>query len=134
MLLVKDRLIVAVLGEDYISCTNIVSLLIPGILAQSVTLILVGDLLGSRNLRPVLTSGLLCFVVMTTLDLVLIPRGGFLAAALASAIAYAAQAAHLLSHHCTRHRLEALSYLIVRPADVHALRRNVSRSFGGAQP
>jgi len=113
ILLVKDTLIDAVLGDGYAACANVVTLTLPGIVAQSLTLVLMADLLGRGRLRPVIVSALLSFVLMVGLDLMWIAHYGINAAAVASTLAYGAQCVFLLRHHAAATHERAGRYLFV---------------------
>ncbi len=117
ILLVKDPAILRIFGENYATCSNVVTLLLPGIMAQSLTLILVGDMLGKQQLGDVLRSAILCFVIMVGLDLVAIPSWGVLGAAAISTLAYASQAIFLLVRHARAHGQQLSRYLLVHRAD-----------------
>lgn len=134
ILLVKDPIIVNVFGDSFATCSNVVTLLLPGILAQSLTLLLVGDFLGKKDLGVVLYSGVACFVVMVGLDLWWIPMWGVLGAAAASAIAYASQTALLLHRHAAHQGLGVARYLLAGRDDWHLLRGRMRAARSGGLP
>jgi len=131
ILVVKDAVIMKVFGDRFATCSNVVTLLLPGILAQSLTLLLVGDFLGKQDLGVVLYSGLLCFAVMVGLDLWWIPMWGVLGAAGASAIAYASQTALLLHRHASGQGLGVARYLLAGRDDWNLLRGRLRAARSG---
>lgn len=122
ILLVKDAVVLRLFGDRYAICSNVVTLLLPGILAQSLTLLLIGDMLGNERMVTVLRSALLCFGIMVGLDLVAIPHWGVLGAAAASSLAYASQTILLLGAHARTYRQQLSRYLLLRRADIDMVR------------
>ncbi len=127
ILLVKDTLIATFLGDGYATCANIVTLTLPGIAAQSLTLVLMADLLGRGQLRHVFASALLSFVVMVGLDLAWIAPHGIHAAAVASTLAYVAQSALLLRYHSATTHEGVGRYLLVTRRELSELVGRIRR-------
>jgi O-antigen/teichoic acid export membrane protein len=132
MLLFKDPVILFALGEKYATCANVVTLMLPGILAQSLTLLFIADLLGKGQLGLVMCSGVLCFVTMVGSDLFWIPRWGIYGAACASTFAYIAQCVYLLRIHSSAHDEQVSRYLRLSRAEVAAILAGINRRFKGA--
>jgi Na+-driven multidrug efflux pump len=130
ILLVKDVAILHVFGDRYVLCSNVVTLLLPGIVAQSLTLLMMGDFLGKRRLSVVLYSALLCFVTMVALDLVVIRHWGILGAAAVSSIAYACQTAVLVSDHARTNGQQLSNYLLMKRNDVDLMLRRLRLGRG----
>ena len=121
MLAFKDPVILLMFGDAYANSANVVTLMLPGILAQTITLVLIADLMGRNSLTTVLWSGILCFVVMVGLDLLWIPWLGVNAAAAASSIAYLSQSIFLLVTHSRSSQQSAASYLFLGQHEVRSL-------------
>lgn len=101
-------------------------LLLPGIVTFSVARVLSMYLLGKNLLKVDLMASVAGMVVTLGLDLLLIPRFGFLGAAAASSVAYTcAMAVDLwwLSRHSN---ISIARLVFVRPADLHLLVRRIS--------
>jgi O-antigen/teichoic acid export membrane protein len=133
ILLVKDPVVLRVFGERYAICSNVVTLLLPGILAQSLSLLLVGDMLGKQQLGTVMRSAVLCFTIMVALDLAAIPLWGVLGAAAISTLAYASQAIYLLVRHSRAHGQQLSRYLLVHRADLQMMQGRLRLARQGAQ-
>nr|WP_321258542.1 oligosaccharide flippase family protein [uncultured Pseudodesulfovibrio sp.] len=75
-------------GQEYAPTVAALKLLLPGLIALSLSYTLTGILMGVNRLTPLLWAGIISFMATLILDIELIPRIGINGAAMASSVAY----------------------------------------------
>ena len=113
--------VVLFFGAAFAESVWAVWLLLPGIVAFSVSRVLSMYLLGRNRLRIDLAAAVVGLVVTLALDFVLIPRFGFRGAAIASSIAYASAMLFNLQWVIRHSSITLPSLLIARPSDARLL-------------
>jgi O-antigen/teichoic acid export membrane protein len=104
-------------GAAYNSSVNPFLVLLPGVIAFSMTTILASWFAGMNLLRINLTGSAICFIVIVILDVLLIPRYGVNGAAVASSTGYFLSSVYSVSRYCriTGHGL--LDLLLTKSSD-----------------
>jgi O-antigen/teichoic acid export membrane protein len=97
--LLRDPLIETFFGSVYLACTAAIACRLPGIVAESLSVVLVSDYLGRANTRPPLVWNGIAVGTGLVLNVLLVPHGGIVAAASAFSIASWTRAMGLVSSH-----------------------------------
>jgi len=112
-------------GPAFADSAWAVWLLLPGIVTFSVARVLSMYLLGKNLLKVDLMASVAGMVVTLGLDLLLIPRFGFLGAAAASSVAYTAAMLVDLWWLSRRTDISIRRLILARPSDVQLLWRRI---------
>jgi O-antigen/teichoic acid export membrane protein len=126
-----------VFGERYLQATDAVLLRLPGIVAESGSLVLVGDFLGCSATASILRATALAIAGGLALNLGCVPFGGIAAAAAAFSCASWVRLGALVRQHAARTATPVRAYLLPRHQDVPrlwaGLRRRGTADGGGAE-
>jgi O-antigen/teichoic acid export membrane protein len=108
-------------GAEFAQSTWAVWLLLPGTVTFSTAKVLSTYLLGRNHLKIDLLAGLAALLVTISLDLLLIPRYGFVGAAIASSIAYTCAMGVNLTWVVRNSSISIGALLVPRPGDLRML-------------
>jgi O-antigen/teichoic acid export membrane protein len=123
----RDVWIGTFFGPAYLACAAAIVCRLPGIVAESTSLVLVGDFLGRARALRVLAPTAGAVVVGLALNAWLVPAGGIAAAATAFSIASALRAGALVALHARLSGSQWYRYGIPTFADVRDIVRAVRR-------
>jgi hypothetical protein len=126
----REHWIGVLFGAQYLPCTLAVACRLPGIAAESLSLVLVGDFLGRARVHGVLAVTGVAVGLGVLLNAWLVPVGGIAAAACAFSLASWVRAGGLVWHHTRCTGLPIRAYLAPTRADVLLIRTQIGRLRG----
>jgi O-antigen/teichoic acid export membrane protein len=134
VLVVGEPLVALLFGAAYIGCLGAVTCRLPGLLAESGSLVLVGDFLGRARMRALLAVNGLTVAIGFGANLLLVPLGGITAAAAAFSFASWIRMIMLARLHARESGLPLRSYFVIDRDDGKAFLKcsNALRTVGRA--
>ncbi len=120
------QIIPVLFGSDFTGSALTLIILLPGVLFVSMHTLLAAYFAGKNKIRYNLQAAIVSLVLITVLDILLIPSMGRNGAAIASSIAYMAGCLYAMILY-SRMENYSLSRLLVQQQDLQWLRQNVSR-------
>jgi O-antigen/teichoic acid export membrane protein len=127
----RDLLLQLLFGVNSASCSTAVACRLPGIVFESLALTLVGDFLGRGDGGPALRATYAAVVFGLTLNVMLVPGGGIIAAATVFSLASAIRATLLVRRHARSLGLRWYDYALLRNSDLERV-RSLTSGVGGA--
>ncbi len=118
-------------GERFLPSVAPLFLLLPGVIATSLTRVLSSDLLARGYPRVILFGGIASLIVNVALNLLLIPRYGIIGAAVATSISYSLNFMILLAAFTRLTGVSLFSFLIPSIADVRLVSRRMRAISSG---
>lgn len=93
-------LLILIFGQPYLSSVMAFQILLPGVILFGNATILAAYFAGVNDLKKNLLGSVLCFVCIVILDFLLIPKNGYIGAAVASSIGYSVTAFYFIWQYC----------------------------------
>lgn len=108
-------------GQAYAQSILPFQLLLPGVICFSNVTVLAAYFAGQDQLAVNLRGSVLCFLLVGGLDLLLIPRYGYVGAAVASSLGYALTTLYIVVLYCRRENRSFRQVLILKKNDLRQL-------------
>jgi hypothetical protein len=115
-------LVSTVFGAQYLGCVRAIACRLPGTLAESASLVLVGDFLGRARIGGLVALNALGVLAGLMLNAALVPSGGIVAAACAYSVASWLRLLGLVAWHRRDSRCRFADYFVVRRSDLTLVR------------
>ncbi len=127
--LVAPFLIPLVFGISFTPSVSLFLWLLPGVLLFCITTLVAAFFAAQQQLRFNFYTSLICAVVITTLDLLLIPAWGMRGAAIASCIGYGTCSLFSIAVLCVQYKIKWWALLMPGKDDIRMIRKFVSVTF-----
>jgi O-antigen/teichoic acid export membrane protein len=110
-------LILSIFGNEYLSATEAVCILLPGVIFFGNTIILSAYFAGMNKLNINFLGSLLCFISIFVLDVIFIPIKGYIGAAIASSIGYFLTTVYFVIIYCLTSNQNVISLFVPVKSD-----------------
>ncbi|MCZ6805588.1 MAG: polysaccharide biosynthesis C-terminal domain-containing protein, partial [Deltaproteobacteria bacterium] len=128
--LVSSQLFAFAFGEEFRASGPLLNRLLWGIVPFSLANIIIGYLLGTKRLKPVVVSASIGLAILLTLDFALVPRMGASGAAVGRAVAFNAMALYLVVHFKHASGMPYRRFLLPSLADIQLIKGLIHKLLG----